>query len=410
MTDTAKENEDDEKEWTSIRNEFMRPAEEVYLNTGSFGVMPRPVWNQFQEDLAMLERNPTRVRRTYSAALDDVRHDLGRFLNVPGEDVALATNVTTAMNMVYLGMDWNTGDEILASDHEYGAINNILHYVSRRHGVTINRASIPRPPANDNEVVASFAEAITDRTRLILCSHIATDTGLILPLRQLSELAHERDILIAVDGAHGPGMLPLDLAETGCDFYGGNCHKWLCAPKGTGILYAHKDRQCLLNPTQVSWGYQPEGPRAEGDRLTIRNRPFMWELEVVGTRDLACFTAIPAAIAFQEAIGRERILGRYRQLAGHIRKRLLDSGWCDLLTPVDPMLGAGISAFHLHGFGEQDLDGRLYDEYRITVRAELRRRDLHWMRVSSHICNSFGELDVLTEALTRIRHSPAGRQ
>lgn len=387
--------------WDGIRRQFMSGEDEIYLNTGSFGIMPAPVYERFTESLRELEANPTRVRRAYTLKLDDVRHRLGSFLKVPGEDLSLATNVTTAMNMVILGIDWKPGDEILASDHEYGAINNILDYAARRFGVIINRAPIPRPPADNDEILGAFRSAFTDRTRLIVCSHIATDTGLILPLRAIGSLAHEKGAMIAVDGAHGPGMLPLDLAEMDCDFYGGNCHKWLCAPKGTGFLYVRQDRQRLLNPTQVSWGYQPEGPVVEEGRLTIKNRPAMWELEVVGTRDLACYCAIPEAIAFQEAIGQDRVLARTRLLADYARRALDATGHATLLTPADPGMSGAISAFSLDGLDEADLDSHLYNSHRITVRAEFRGSG-HWMRVSTHICNYFEEVDTLVNALRAI--------
>ncbi len=304
-----------------------------------------------------------------------------------------------AINMVVHGLDWQPGDEILASDQEYGAINNCLHHAERRRGVVVRRATLPIPPAGPEDILNAFGAAFTQRTRLVVCSHIATRTGCIAPIQALADLAHTRGALIAVDGAHAPGMIPLDLASCGCDFYGGNCHKWLCAPKGTGFLYAVPEVQDRLHHVVVSWGYSQKGKtRDENGRLQINNRPFMWGLENWGTRDLACFAAVAAAVNFQEEIGRQRIAHRGRQLAGYLRERMAQTEWAELLTPTAPDMSGSISAFHLSGFG----DLNLYDRYRITAPAA-RDGDGHWLRVSTHICNGFDQIDCLLKALTELR-------
>ena len=386
----------EEAYWQSIRKEYMIAPDEVYLNTGSFGSQPRPVFEKMLEILEDVERNPTRHRAEYNSVIDSSRAHLAAFINAPAEDIAFATNVTMAINMVVHGLDWRPGDEILASNQEYGAIDNCLHLAERRYGVVVKRAQIPIPPEHPEDILNAFESEFTDRTRLVFCSHITNRTGLITPIRALALLAHDRGALIAVDGAHAPGMIPLNLRDLGCDFYGGNCHKWLCAPKGTGFLYASPSMQERLNHVVVSWGYSQEGARRGTDGiLRINDRPFMWGIENWGTRDQACFAAVSAAIEFQEAVGKKRIRERGQQLAAYLRGRLAVTGWAKLLTPSVPDLSGSISAFHLSGFDDLDL---LYERYRITV-PTAKSDGVYWMRVSTHICNGFDHVDRLIDAL-----------
>lgn len=391
----------DEEYWRSIREQFMLDPDEIYLNTGSFGSQPVPVFESMNRVLGHIEKNPTRHRGDGQALVTKSRATLARFLNAPSEDIAFASNVTMAINMVVLGMHWEPGDEILASDQEYGAIDNCLHLAETLHGVVIKRATIPIPPRDPQAILSAFEEGFTTKTKLVLCSHIATRTGLINPLEQLVELAHSHNALIAFDGAHSPGMIPLDLTSSGCDFYGGNCHKWLCAPKGTGFLFARADVQERLRHVVASWGYSQDGTtRGEQNQLQINNQPFMWGLENWGTRDQACFAAVGDAVEFQEGIGKDLILARGRLLADYLRQNMSQTGWANLLTPSFKEMSGSISAYELLGFNSTEL----YDPYRITVPFGKWGEDgSHWLRVSTHICNSFDQIDKLVAALTELR-------
>ncbi|MDP6041782.1 MAG: aminotransferase class V-fold PLP-dependent enzyme [Candidatus Latescibacteria bacterium] len=391
----------DESYWSRIRESFSLDPNEIYLNTGSFGSLPRSVFESMQEVLHHIEKNPTRHRGQQQAKVTNARKTLAAFLNAPAEDIAFTSNVTMAINMVVLGLDWQSGDEILASDQEYGAIDNCLHLAETRFGIVVKRTRIPIPPAGPEEVLDAFEAEFTPRTKLVLCSHITTRTGLINPLDKLVDLAHQHGALIAFDGAHAPGMIPLDLQASGCDFYGGNCHKWLCAPKGTGFLFAKPDVQDRMRHVVASWGYSQEGPSL-GDKgeLLINDQPFMWGLENWGTRDQACFIAVADAVDFQVNIGKDQILARGRQLADHLRQKMSQTGWANLLTPSCEEMSGSISAFELLGFQNTDL----YDTYKITVPfGRWEDKDSHWMRVSTHICNGFEQIDTLIEALTELR-------
>ena len=385
----------EEAYWQTIRRAYMIADDEVYLNTGSVGAQPRPVFEKMTAILKDVECSPIRNRARHSDAVDEGRRRLGVFVNAPSEDIAFTCNVTVAINMVVHGLVWRPGDEILASNHEYGAIDHCLHLAERRHGVVVKRARFPLATDNPEAILDAFESEFTGRTRLVLCSHIITRTGLITPVGALARLAHHRGAMIAVDGAHAPGMIPLDLEALECDFYGGNCHKWLCAPKGTGFLYASPRAQEQLDHVIVSWGYSREGAKRGGDgRLRINGLPYMWGIENWGTRDQAAFAAVGEAVDFQEQVGKHRILRRGRTLAAYLREGLAATGWARLLTPSRADMSGSISAFHVTGFENLDL----YKHYRITVPTERIDR-AHWIRVSTHICNGFDHVDRLIQAL-----------
>ncbi len=390
--------------WRDIAAGFMHAPDESYLNTGSWGVLHRSVFDSLVKGLEELEGNPTRNRGQQVARLNRARRDLGAFLNAAPADLALTTNVTIAINQVIHGLDWQPGDEILASDQEYGAIDNCLHHAERRYGVVVQRAPISIPPAEPEQIVDSFRRALTARTRLLLVSHVTSPSGLITPIKELAELAHAHGAMIAVDGAHAPGQIPLDLTYYGCDFYGGNCHKWLCAPKGTGFLHAQPQVQDKLHPIAVSHGYDKDGPkRNDAGALCINGQSFMWQLTSIGTCEMSCFGAVAEAVALQNEIGKEQIAARGRQLAGYLRQRMAETGWVEPLSSPHPDLANSISTFRLKGFGATNPGQLLYDKYRITTPVWGAAEPGYTQRVSTHIYNNFGEIDRMIAALDEIR-------
>lgn len=393
----------EESKWDAVRKLFLSDPDQIYLNTGSWGVLARPVYDALIAAIREQELNPTANRERLLEGVAQARRRLAELVNACPEDLAFLMNVTVAVNAVVNGLDWRDGDEILASDQEYGAIDNCLHNASRRWGVTLRRAWIPIPPESPRDVVKAFEAAITDRTRLVLCSHVTTGAGLIAPVKALADLAHAHGALIVIDGAHAPGMIPLDLRAYGCDFYGGNCHKWLCSPKGVGFLHAAPEVQERMKHLVVSWGYSKSGTTKDGDgRPLINGKPYMWGIEQWGTVSLPEQVATGEAVRFQTDIGLDRIAQRGRQLAGYLRRRMSEFDWAELLSPTHPEMTGSISTFRLSGFGEMKLRETLLQRYRITVPV-WREGPRHVVRVSTHIYNSFSQVDRLVEALRELR-------
>jgi len=394
---------EEETYWDGVREAFLSDPDQAYLNTGSWGVLPRVVYDRVVAELRERELDPTMNRLPQVERVRWAREQLGRLLHTPPEDIAFVTNVTVAMNFAVNGLTWEPGDEIVASDQEYGAINNLLHYATQRWGVTLRQAEIPIPPSCPEDVLRAFEAAFTDRTRLVLCSHITSGTGLIVPIRELAELVHTHGALIAIDGAHGPGQIPLDLPDLGCDFYGGNCHKWLCSPKGVGFLYAAPHVQERITPSIAGFGYSPDGPTRDTDtgRPLSNDRPYMWGIEEIGTFSMAEKIATGDAVLFLEGIGMDRTVARTTQLAGYVRQRMAEYEWAELHSPTHPQMSGAMSAFELTGFGDLNMRDVLAERYGVTT-ASSRTGPPHRLRVSTHYYTTFAEIDRLVDALVEL--------
>ncbi|HKJ85289.1 MAG TPA: aminotransferase class V-fold PLP-dependent enzyme, partial [Spirochaetia bacterium] len=233
-------------DWDAIARRYSIPSGIAYLNNGSFGPVPTAAIEASVALLRDLESNPQEYLAAYRERTPGVKASLGTFLGMRAEDFVFVTNVTVAMNMIARGLrSLAPGDEILLTDQEYGAVDKTWQFVAAKRGASIARAPLPAPARTPGELYDAVVSAITPRTRIISISHITSPTGVILPVRAVCAEARRRGVLTAVDGAHAPGMIPLDIESFGADFYAGNCHKWLGAPKGVGFLWVSPQAQSL---------------------------------------------------------------------------------------------------------------------------------------------------------------------
>ncbi len=276
----------------SLREHFLLDPEVTYLNHGSFGATPASVFQAYQDWQRELERQPVEfLGRRHNDLMLSARTALAEYVGTTASNVVYTQNVTISINIVARSLDLGPGDEVLTSDHEYGACDRAWRFLSRKHGFTYVRRAVPVPLSSASELVEEFWRGVTAHTRLIFLSHITSPTAITLPVTEICERARAAGIHTVIDGAHAPGQLPLDLSALGVDFYGANLHKWLCAPKGAGFLYARPEVQHLLEPLVVSWGYESDTPSGS----TFIDHHEWW-----GTRDIAAFLAVPAAIKFQQ--------------------------------------------------------------------------------------------------------------
>jgi len=335
-----------------------------FLNHGSFGACPKPVFEAYQRWQAELERQPVAfLGRKVTTLLAESRRALACFLNVEADDLVYFPNPTTALNMVARSLISATqaprlvaGDEILTTDHEYGALDRTWNYICGQVGAKVVRRPIPLPLPSPSDFVAHFWEGVSSRTRVIFISHITSPTGLIFPVEEVCSLARQHGIVTIIDGAHAPGQIPLDLDAVGADIYAGACHKWLCAPKGASFLHARREVQRWLEPLVVSWGWEAEQPGPS---------QFVDWHEWQGTRDVAAFLTVPDAIRFQEQHDWPWVREQCHVLAAETRERLVS------LTGLRPICSdAAFGQMFAAELPACDLDWlktRLYDEHRVEV-------------------------------------------
>jgi isopenicillin-N epimerase len=289
-----------------------------------------------------------------------------------------------------------TPGEILTTDHEYGSMHWCWERAAQRQGLTFRTFALPILTEDPGAIVEAFLAAASDRTRLFFFSHILSPTGLILPAKELCVEARKRGILTVIDGAHAPAMIPLNVAEIGCDFYGSNCHKWLLAPSGSGFLYFGPGQEDRLQPMQVSWGYHYDRAKQD-ERDEFGTTPRLRALEFEGTRDPCPWLAVPTAIDFQAGLGWERIRDRCAELSAHTRRKITDLGLRPA-TPNNPALHGRLTAFLLpDNVNPAVLRNGLW-EHRIEAPVVERPEKL-MLRVSTHFYNTEEEIDKLASVL-----------
>lgn len=376
-----------------LRKYFLLDPTVTFLNHGSFGATPKPVFRAYQRWQRELERQPVEfLGRRYAGLMAEARRALADFLNVSAEDVVYVTNVTVAINIVARSLRLGPGDEVLATNHEYGACDRAWRFASRKQSFTYINRPIPIPLTTPDAFVEHFWKGVNSQTRVIFLSHITSPTATILPVAEICRRARRHGILTVVDGAHAPGQIPLDLQAVGADFYGANLHKWLCAPKGAGFLYARPEVQGLLEPLIVSWGYEAEFPGPSR---------FVDYHEYQGTRDIAAFLAVPEAIRFQQTHDWDTA-----RRACHVLACQVEADTCALTGQPSIYLGddwfSQMVSMRLPDDVDLDvLKTRLYDEFRIEVPL-IAWNGLKLLRVSIQAYNSIRDVKHLLRALRRL--------
>jgi len=374
-----------------VRELFLLDPDVVFLNHGSYGACPRPVFEQYQRLQRELERSPVEflsLRRGYPALIEVARERLADYVGVPASDLILVTNATTAINAVANSLDLEAGDEVVTTTHEYGGNELLWQHVCKLRGARL--VVVDALPAT---AVDELTGAFGPRTRALFVSHISSPTALRFPVEELCRRARAAGVLTIVDGAHAPGQIELDVASIGADFYAGNCHKWLCAPKGSGFLHVRPEAQALLEPQIVSWDWPAA---AWADR-------FRW----TGTRDPSAHLAVGSAIDFQAAHEWASVRERCHALAGRAAEEL-----CELLgtEPFPAHDGEFVQmvSVRLPPCDADALGLELAREDRIEVVAQTWQGE-PTLRVSFQGYNEENDLDKLLRALsrlTRVRPSP----
>jgi selenocysteine lyase/cysteine desulfurase len=372
--------------WEEIRKLFEFEDRFIMMNNGTLGPMPKSVFNTLMRYFRVQVSNPYDGYNYLPAIRESVRDKLAAFVNASPDEVAITSNTTEGLNFVINGLDLKAGDEVLMSNLEHPGHIGPWKLKEKRAGIVIKEVPLSATARSVDEIVGAFAAAITPRARVLSISHTVFITGLIMPLRELSQLAHDKGLLILADSAHGIGMLDLDMKALGIDFFASSPYKWLGAPTGVGLLYVRKEAVDKVYPTVVSSGWETNAAASK--------------LDPSGQRSDAMLYALDEALNFNNRIGKSRIERRIKVLAARLKQELAKIPGVKVHTPADPYLSAGLNAFSMGGALEAKLVDYLREKYNLVVRTTGNAKaGTFGVRVSTPIYVSTKEVDMVVEGV-----------
>ena len=378
-----------------VRDLFLIRKDIHFLNFGSFGACPKPVFARYQEWQLLLESEPVQfIAFDGITYLSEARKSLAAYLNVTDpDDLVYVTNPSFAINLVARNLPLKEGDEVLATDIEYGACDRTWDFYCKEKGAKYIRQKIQLPVLDKASFIEDFFKGLTPKTKAIFISHITSATGLILPVKEICELAKEKGLWTIVDGAHVPGHLPLDLQLLKADFYTGACHKWMMAPKGCSFLFATKEVQSWCDPLVVSWGYKAFKPSSSA---------FLDYHQMIGTRDFSSFLTVPACIEFMNEYKWTEVGSRCRQMVLNEASRFFDLLDAEPISPLNEDWIGQMISIRLNTTEPENLQKLLFHKYRIEIPVMRQEEDVY-IRYSIQAFNVKEDLDALYHALSEIR-------
>lgn len=378
----------------NLSNQFLLKKGITFLNYGSFGACVKPVFERYQQFQLELEEEPVQFITIRGLQyLEASRKALATYLNCHHDDLVYVPNPSHAVNIVAKSFPLQAGDEILTTDLEYGACDRTWEYYCKKAGAVYKKQPIIFPIESKEVLVAQFVKGFTQKTKMVFISHLTSSTGLRLPVEEITKAAKERGVIVFIDGAHGPGQVPVNLKDMDVDIYTGACHKWMLTPKGSSFLYVKKEYQHLFDPLVVSWGYNAQFPS---------HSQFLDYHQTQGTRDFSAFLTIPHAIKFMQENDWEKVAADCRKLTQANADR-----FCKLLnaTPLAPVTDDFIAQLYSTTIKTKEpevLKKKLYEDYKIEIPV-MRHGANVYLRYSINAFNSQQDLDTLFDAVTAIK-------
>jgi len=375
-----------------MKDLFLLDDNITYLNHGSYGACPAPVFEKYQNWQRKLEEQPVQfMTKIIWENLKISRDTLGKFLGCSGEDLVLFPNPTTAVNNIIENLNLSQNDEVLMTQHEYGALVRAWLRSSKKNNFLIIQQHIDLPLHSKNMFANQFLSGVTKNTKVIFISQITSQTGLIFPVKEVCDYARQKGIITIIDGAHVPGHIDLNLSELSCDYYTGACHKWMCAPKGSSFLFVKKSLQADLRPQIMSWGEEGEDPGPS---------QFLMDFQWQGTKDMSAFLSIPSAINFLEDNDWREKRKVSKNLILEVSKSFRDIFGTESLFLNKDWIGQMVS-HPLPPNMTLDLKEKLWKEYMIEVPI-FEWNNRKFIRVSAHFYNRASDMEILISALKSI--------
>ncbi|MFN8276706.1 MAG: aminotransferase class V-fold PLP-dependent enzyme [Chitinophagales bacterium] len=342
-----------------MKQHFLLQPEITYLNFGSFGACPKPVFQRYQQFQLELEQEPVQFMMYHGPKyLHESRVALAQYVHCDADNLVFVTNPSYAINIIAKSLNLQPGDEILSTNLEYGAVDRTWRFCCTQTGARYVQQPISLPVQSEADIVDALFQGVTDRTRVICISHITSATALILPVEEICARAKAMGLITIVDGAHAPGHVPLHLNTLQADYYTGACHKWMCTPKGCSFLYAAKNAQQILQPLVVSWGYEAADPSAS---------QFQDYHQMQGTRDYSAFLTIPSALQFFEAHHWDAQAKQCRKMVQDWYPELCAMVGAEPLSPVHDSFLGQMASIPIHTASAAALQQLLFNQYRIEI-------------------------------------------
>ncbi|MBL7896289.1 MAG: aminotransferase class V-fold PLP-dependent enzyme [Bacteroidia bacterium] len=376
-----------------IRDLFLLRKDITFLNFGSFGACPKPIFEDYQKWQYELEQEPVQFITVNGLRyLEKSREALASFLNCGAKDLAYVTNPSYAVNTIAKSLNLQQGDEVLTTNLEYGACDKAWNYYCKKTGAKYVQQSISLPLTTKEKFVEEFFKGFTTKTKLVFISHITSSTALIFPVKEIVAEAKRRGVLVFVDGAHAPAHVDLDLTALNADIYTGACHKWMMTPKGSSFLYVKKELQERFDPLVVSWGYEAFFPS---------DSKFLDWHQMNGTRDYSAFLTIPKAIEFMNQYNWKEVSARCKKLVRDNALRFCELAGSQPLCPISDEFLGQLFSIPINTKEPEKLQRHLFEHDKIEIPV-MRHGDKVYLRYSINAFNSQHDLDVLYNAISEL--------
>ena len=363
------------------RKKFLLDPSITHLNHGSFGATPISIMDEYSHWQRKLEMNPVDfIDNQLPNLVQESRHKLSGFLNCDKDDIVYCPNPTTALNTVIRSLNLKANDEILTTDHEYGALSRTWNFICKKTGAKLIEYEVPFPMTNEEDFIDSFLSKVNQRTKVIFISHITSPSSIVFPVQKICDYCNEKNIISIIDGAHVPGHIPLDISSLSPDFYSGACHKWMCSPKGVSFLYSKKSKQDLIEPLIVSWGYEAEKPS---------HSQFLDYLQWQGTNDISAYLTIPSVI---DNISDEKWKNKVavcKENIQKVRKIILEKFDFTEFSKLNYNL-----QMHsiVHNLQIENIKDKFYNNYKIQIPINV-HNNYSYFRFSFHVYNEISEME-----------------